>query len=80
MWAREPNFTAEQLRAMTVPVWIIDGDRDEAIKRENTEFMAKEIPDARLLLQPGVSHFSFLQDPQQFNCDLLHFLKHEMPR
>jgi len=24
--------------------WIVDGDHDEAIKRENTEFMAKEIP------------------------------------
>ena len=38
--------------------------------------MAAHIPDAALLLQPGVSHFSFLQDPQQFNADLLHFLEH----
>jgi pimeloyl-ACP methyl ester carboxylesterase len=74
MWAFEPNFTAEQLRAIAVPVLIADGDHDEAINRGNTEFMAKEIPDARLLIEPGVSHFSFLQDPQQFNCDLMHFL------
>jgi hypothetical protein len=28
------------------------------------------------LIQPEVSHFSFLQDPQQFNADALHFLEH----
>ena len=76
MWETQPNFTAEQLRGITVPTWIVDADHDEAIKRENTEFMAKQIPDSGLLLLPEVSHFSFLQDPQQFNADLLHFLAH----
>lgn len=74
MWASQPNFTVKQLRRISLPVWIVDGDHDEAIKRENTEFMAAEIPDAGLLLQPDVSHFSFLQDPKQFNSDLMHFL------
>ena len=54
--------------------WIVDGDRDEAIKRENTEFMAGAIPDAGLLLQPEVSHFSMLQAPEQFSEDILRFL------
>jgi pimeloyl-ACP methyl ester carboxylesterase len=76
MWETEPHFTAEQLRGITVPTCIVDADRDEAIKRENTEFMASEIPNAGLLLQPQVSHFSFLQDPQQFTSDVLHFLEH----
>ena len=57
------------------PVWIVDGDHDEVVKRENTEFMAAAIPNAGLLIQPWVSHFSFLQDPQQFNNDVLHFLE-----
>ena len=76
MWETEPHFTAEQLRVITVPTWIVDADHDEAIKRENTEFMANEIPDAELLLQPQVSHFSFLQDPRQFTGDVLHFMEH----
>jgi pimeloyl-ACP methyl ester carboxylesterase len=76
MWETEPHFTAEQLRVITVPTWIVDADHDEAIKRENTEFMANEIPDAGLLLQPQVSHFSFLQDPRQFTGDVLHFMEH----
>jgi len=76
MWETEPNFTEEQLRSITVPTWIADADHDEAIKRENTELMAREIPNAGLLLQPQVSHFSFLQDPRQFTSDVLHFLQH----
>jgi pimeloyl-ACP methyl ester carboxylesterase len=76
MWATQPNITAEQLRGIAVPTWIVDGDHDEAIKRENTEFMASQIPNSGLLLQPQVSHFSFLQDPAQFNNDVLHFMEH----
>jgi pimeloyl-ACP methyl ester carboxylesterase len=76
MWATQPHITAEQLRGITVPTWIVDADHDEAIKRENTEFMASQIPNSGLLLQPQVSHFSFLQDPAQFNSDVLNFLEH----
>ena len=77
MWASEPHFTVEQLRGIRVPTWIVDADHEEAIKRENTLYMADHIPNASLLIQPGVSHFSFLQDPEQFNRDVLHFLEHE---
>ncbi len=76
MWETQPNWTAADLSRITVPTWIVDADHDEAIKRTNTEFMAASIPNAGLLLQPQVSHFSFLQDPEQFTTDVLHFLQH----
>jgi pimeloyl-ACP methyl ester carboxylesterase len=57
MWETQPNWTADDLNKITVPTWIVDGDRDEMIKRENTEFIAAQVPEAGLLLQPGVSHF-----------------------
>jgi len=76
MWETQPNWTADDLRGIKVPIWIVDADHDEAIKRENTEFMAQEIPGSGLLIQPGVSHFSLLQDPAQFTNDVLHFLAH----
>ncbi|MGY3390527.1 pimeloyl-ACP methyl ester carboxylesterase [Bradyrhizobium sp. USDA 3311] len=75
MWESQPKWTASDLAAIKVPTWIVDGDHDEAIKRENTEFMAANIPGAGLLIQPEVSHFSFLQDPEQFNDDVLRFLE-----
>ncbi len=76
MWETQPNWTAADLARVRVPTWIVDGDHDEAIKRENTEFMAAHIPGAGLLIEPEVSHFAFLQDPRQFDDDLLHFLAH----
>jgi pimeloyl-ACP methyl ester carboxylesterase len=76
MWETQPNWRAEDLAKITTPTWIVDADHDEAIKRENTEFIAANIPGAGLLLQPEVSHFSFLQDPEQFTSDVLHFLEH----
>lgn len=75
MWATQPRWTADDLKKITVPTWIVDGDRDEAIKRENTEFMAANVPDAGLLILPNVSHFAFLQDPKQFTDAVLHFME-----
>jgi pimeloyl-ACP methyl ester carboxylesterase len=74
MWATQPNWTAADLAAIKVHTWIVDADHDEAIKRENTVFMAGAIPNAGLLLQPEVSHFSMLQAPQQFTDDVKRFL------
>jgi pimeloyl-ACP methyl ester carboxylesterase len=77
MWGTEPHFTAKDLKGIKALTWIVDADHDEAIERANTLFMADQIPNARLLIQPGVSHFSFLQAPQQFDDDLMHFLEQE---
>jgi pimeloyl-ACP methyl ester carboxylesterase len=76
MWETQPNWTGDDLAGIEVPTWIVDADHDEAIKRENTLFMADHIPDSGLLIETQVSHFAFLQDPQQFNADVLHFLTH----
>jgi pimeloyl-ACP methyl ester carboxylesterase len=76
MWATQPNFTKEQLASITTPTLIVDGDRDEAIKRANTEYMAATIPNAGLLILPRVGHFAFLQDSSQFNDAVKHFLQH----
>ena len=52
-------------------------DHDEAIKRAHTEYIAATIPHAGLLILPNASHFAFLQDPDQFNFAILHFLGDE---
>ena len=74
MWASEPHFTDDQLSHIKVPTWIVDGDHDEAIRRENTDRLAALIPGAGELILPAVSHFAFIQDPVMFNESLLHFL------
>jgi pimeloyl-ACP methyl ester carboxylesterase len=77
MWADQPNWTDDQLKAITTPVLVVDGDHDEAIKRAHTEYIAATIPHAGLLILPNVSHFAFLQDPKMFNFAILHFLGDE---
>src|SRR5271170_6023128 len=77
MWFGEPNWTDAELEAIDTPVLVVDGDHDEAIKRAHTEYIAATIPHAGLLILPNVSHFAFLQDPDQFNFAILHFLGDE---
>jgi pimeloyl-ACP methyl ester carboxylesterase len=77
MWAEQPNWSDAQLMAIDTPILVVDGDHDEAIKREHTEYIAATIPHAGLLILPNTSHFAFLQDPQQFNFAILHFLGDE---
>ncbi len=77
MWADQPNWTDDQLKAIDTPILVVDGDHDEAIKRAHTEYIAATIPHAGLLILPNVSHFAFLQDPDQFNFAILHFLGDE---
>ncbi len=67
MWRTQPNFTKEKLATVRLPITISDGEYDEIIKRDHTERMANAIPGARLVIQPGVSHFAMLQNPAQFN-------------
>ena len=74
MWASQPNWSDAELRAIKAPVLVVDGDHDEAIKREHTEYIAATIPGAGLLILPNASHFAFLQDPALFNFALLRFL------
>ncbi len=74
MWETEPNWTDAQLKSIRSPVWVVDGDHDEAIKRAHTEYIAATIPGAGLLILPNASHFAFLQNPTLFNAALLNFL------
>jgi len=74
MWETQPSFSAAQLRAVKVPTAIADGEYDEAVRREHTEYMASTIPGARLVILPDVSHFAMLQNPPEFDAAVLAFL------
>jgi pimeloyl-ACP methyl ester carboxylesterase len=66
MWATQPHITADQLKAIHVPITIADGRYDEGIKQSHDRYMADTIPNAHLLILPGVSHFAMLQNPPLF--------------
>ncbi len=74
MWAKQPNFTPEQLKSIRVPVAIADGEYDEAIKPEHTKQMASLIPGSTLIIMPNLSHFAMWQDVEAFNAAVLKYL------
>ena len=74
MWRSQPSFSPEMLARIKAPTAVSDGEHDEIIKREHTAAMARQIPGARLVMLPKVSHFAMLQDPARFNDALLDFL------
>ena len=67
LMASEPDFTVEQLGGISVPVLLLDGERDEAIYTEHTIEMAGLIPTAKLTLIPGTGHFGFWEKPAEMH-------------
>lgn len=74
MQRTQPNYSAEDLARIHVPVAIVQSEFDEFIKREHAEYLAQTIPGAEFIFLPNVSHFAPLQRPEQFNAVMLAFL------
>jgi pimeloyl-ACP methyl ester carboxylesterase len=74
MQASEPNASATDLAAISIPVAIAHAENDEFITREHALHLARAIPGAELVWLPHVSHFAPLQNPDLFNAAVLEFL------
>ena len=74
MQRTEPNYTAEQLRSIAVPVTVLHAQGDEFITPEHARYLADTIPNANLINLPGVTHFAPLQRRAQFNAAMLQIL------
>jgi pimeloyl-ACP methyl ester carboxylesterase len=79
MQRTQPNYSADDLARIGVPVVIVQSEHDEFIKREHAEYLARSIPHAEFVELHGVSHFAPLQRPEQFNRVLLGFLETILP-
>ena len=76
MQRTQPNYTADDLAEIRVPVTIVQAEHDEFIKPEHAAYLARTIPGATLVELPGVSHFAPVQRPAEFTEELLVFLGH----
>lgn len=74
MQRTQPNYSAQDLAQIRVPVTIVQSEYDEFIKQEHAEYLAQTIPTAEFVALRGVSHFAPLQRPAYFNHALLAFL------
>ncbi len=74
MQGSQPDYSADDLREISVPVTVAQAERDEFIRDEHARYIAGTIPGARYVAMPGVSHFAPVQRPALFNGAVLDFL------
>ncbi|WP_018184176.1 alpha/beta fold hydrolase [Kaistia granuli] len=74
MQGAQPNYSAKDLAEIDAPVLVLQSPKDEFIKTEHAEYLARTLPRARLRLVEGVTHFAPLQRPHLFNAEVLDFL------
>lgn len=79
MQKTQPDYSADDLARIGVPVVVAQSEHDEFIKPEHAEHIARSIPGAQLVALPGVSHFAPLQRPALFNRAVLDFLRRVLP-
>jgi len=75
MQRTQPNYSAQDLKRIQVPVLVVYSENDEFIKQEHAEYLAGTLPNAKLTILKDVSHFAPLQRPDLFNKVMLEFLK-----
>lgn len=71
------NETCSALDKIAVPTLIICGREDEITPLEQSEFMNKHIKDSTLKVINNAGHLSNMEQPQDFNAELLEFLSSE---
>jgi len=65
----------ERLSLVTVPVLIINGDKDLPYIITTSEYLEKNIPGARRIVIKGVAHMLNMEKPSELNNLVLDFLK-----
>jgi pimeloyl-ACP methyl ester carboxylesterase len=79
MMNTQPNYSVHDFAQISVPVAVVHSEHDEFIRREQSEKLARDIPNAEFVDLRGVSHFAPLQRPEQFNSAMLAFLGKTLP-
>jgi pimeloyl-ACP methyl ester carboxylesterase len=69
-----PNYSEADLKSITVPVLILDGEADEFITPDQPVRLAELIPGATLVIMPGTGHFATNAKPGLFNQIVLEYL------
>lgn len=71
---------AARVGEISVPTLLVVGDHDQPDIIRTVEWLADQIPDARLERMPGTAHLPSLEQPDRFNELVLRFLEPTRPR
>ncbi|KKB81227.1 alpha/beta hydrolase [Devosia soli] len=75
MQGTQPDYSADDLRSIAVPVIVLQAERDEFISAEHARYIADTVTGARYVWLADVSHFAPVQRPEAFNAEVLDFLR-----
>jgi pimeloyl-ACP methyl ester carboxylesterase len=70
----DPNLYEEKLRGIKCPTLVLTADHDDMF-RETCEVVAREIPDNRHVVMPGIGHMTAMEAPEQTIDELKRFLQ-----
>ncbi len=65
---------ANRLAEIKVPTLVVIGDRDTNWAQAASDFLAKNIPNAKKIMMNGVAHLPNMEKPEEFNNHLFEFL------
>ncbi len=71
----QPLLTPRELRGITVPAMVAIGDRDPFVPVDHGWGLARQLPDARLLVVPDCGHEVMTRQPALFNTALAGFYR-----
>lgn len=75
MQQNEPDYSAEDLHDIKIPVVVLQGSRDEFIRQDHAAYLTQALGRARLEILEGLGHFAPIQDPAAFNDAMLRSLE-----
>jgi pimeloyl-ACP methyl ester carboxylesterase len=79
LWATEPHYSQQQLASISVRTAIVIGDHEDVIRLDHTEYLARTIPGAQLIILHHVGHAAVLQDPVGYGHAVLDFMDAATP-
>jgi pimeloyl-ACP methyl ester carboxylesterase len=69
------TFDAEtRVSQIETPVLVLTGDQDTLVPAANSENLVAKIPQARLSVIAGGSHMFFIEQPEEFNREVINFI------
>lgn len=71
---RDREDAVAKLAGFALPCLVVGAEQDLAVPAEHARLLAKRLPDAELLILPGVGHMANLEQPELFNQALKAFL------
>ena len=71
-WGKDSQ---DDLRFITQPTLIVNGDKDMQVPTENSYDMYEKIKDSKLIIYPNAGHGSIFQYAEEFSKELIAFLE-----